>query len=1115
MANRNLFVQFGDWSPDSLEFDTPELEVAKNVIPAYGSYRALERLQATVNGTDENDLNGGIAHLLSEAAPPLRFSPSGQSDTAWGDEAYANDYTKASDTDDYLASYVNSYAPDDTTYVYQMPGFNTLGFGWKFAVPKRTPVPAVTGDLTVRFRVRYRPDARLISSYTLSFVLYDYSGGGQQIGTEQDLVLTYPDGANEWYEHSWDVESTYFGDISDFNSLELRFTGWEATGSVTQTGLFAQYPSLTEDISVDGWSGVAQDGAGVPEADGEYTEDIYRFGEFYYGQDWVTNYIKTPAVGAGKERTAFFKFSPVQKPFIPVTGEDWLFLAFDATAEKANTNVNIKLVQPKSTGINEDIIPEDGFVTYGDSDYVLLGEVTGSDIQLIADPEDGGDAESFSDAIPVPSYLSELNLDAPFYAIVTVSYDGTGTAGQQYWSVPPAEPNGEYSAPSSGVTVNTDNLRSCSDGSQGSADGTAGITWAQNTGTRQAFIKLDTDAPQATAATGHKLYIRCKTSNASAYTACVVELNKNVSSTPVEVKRWQMTNVGESWGWKTFSLSENLAKQLDDYGDLGIRFQTVPDYGTLQIDEIFFEYPGDTSYAKIWNIVSANTEQYDQWPEISWVGMDALNPAESNVGDRTEIYVGNEQYLYKINSIDNEFENVTRTVAPEDTGSAADGSGRYTYGQTTTGADLEAEPRIWDFTTFGDKIIATNYVDEVQAKDVTDDVFSALIPDTSPYMPRARFAAVISSSLVLADINPTDYDAGSSSNYTDGKPFHLWASKPLDPAYFDTGDLANQTALFALVGQPGMITGLVGGEWGTVFKRNSIWRMTYAGLPQIFQIDSIAIASGCAYPESIVQVGQDIFFWGGGGISVVSNGSQLNRISNQRVEKAIFDTAFEGLALAQDYDNWPIANESRVYGAYDVYSGLIWWLYRGLEDEEQEMTRYLCYSTKENRFTHGQFDLHYLSLILGRMNVNTAERILNRGILGFDNSVNPRMVQFISSETYPAELKTKVLSSMMMGLPIGTDIEVQSVRPIFKSDPDTYSPNMAVTVEMSQDPSMQRGLVTRTVDSSRVDKDGFIPLGTPMQGEYARYTLHVPSLSNAQIKEILGLQVRVRAAGNY
>jgi hypothetical protein len=112
----------------------------------------------------------------------------------------------------------------------------------------------------------------------------------------------------------------------------------------------------------------------------------------------------------------------------------------------------------------------------------------------------------------------------------------------------------------------------------------------------------------------------------------------------------------------------------------------------------------------------------------------------------------------------------------------------------------------------------------------------------------------------------------------------------------------------------GQITGVVGGEYGVVFCEQSIYRINYAGDPEIvFQIDEISPGHGTTAPGSIAQYGENVFFIDTDGFYIF-NGSTAEPIGSNRLN----DT------FLKDYDS---EFSQRVISAVDISRSLIWWGY--------------------------------------------------------------------------------------------------------------------------------------------------------------------------------------------
>jgi hypothetical protein len=230
----------------------------------------------------------------------------------------------------------------------------------------------------------------------------------------------------------------------------------------------------------------------------------------------------------------------------------------------------------------------------------------------------------------------------------------------------------------------------------------------------------------------------------------------------------------------------------------------------------------------------------------------------------------------------------------------------------------------WSMTSFGKRIIATNYVDPVQTYLAgTDSAFSDLSPDA----PRGRFAAVIRDFLML----------GNTVDSRDGEvQFRLAWPAIGDPTNWpvpgsneaielqsDYQDLV-QTDL-------GEVTQIVGGHLsaadGAAFCERGIYRIGYSGSPKIFDF---AVAEGAAGTDASLSVvtrrlvdgggvaRSTCFYLGSDGFYAF-DGSSSASIGGQKVDRFFFG----------DLDPTYLRN---VMGTYDPQRKLIFWFYHGQQN---------------------------------------------------------------------------------------------------------------------------------------------------------------------------------------
>lgn len=232
----------------------------------------------------------------------------------------------------------------------------------------------------------------------------------------------------------------------------------------------------------------------------------------------------------------------------------------------------------------------------------------------------------------------------------------------------------------------------------------------------------------------------------------------------------------------------------------------------------------------------------------------------------------------------------------------------------------------WRGVQHENALILTSYVDPIQVCDL-GGVGGFTVLGGSP--PKARYIAIIKGFVVVAYTN--DNVDGEVANrvrwhgYVNGLPdITSWAVS------------ASTQADFQDVSGIGQITGLTGGEFGTVLGTKGIVRMTFGG-PALFDFAVVERGVGCEIPQSVVQYGQQTFFLGQDGFYAF-NGSQAQPIGRERVDRW----------FAADYTH---GLEHRMWAAVDTENGLVCWLYPGVGAVDGVPNRMLVYHVTLNRWS--------------------------------------------------------------------------------------------------------------------------------------------------------------------
>ena len=214
----------------------------------------------------------------------------------------------------------------------------------------------------------------------------------------------------------------------------------------------------------------------------------------------------------------------------------------------------------------------------------------------------------------------------------------------------------------------------------------------------------------------------------------------------------------------------------------------------------------------------------------------------------TSIFAGGETKLFKFDSADLSMDNVSKT-------------GNY------SGIVK------WNFTQFGNTVIAANNVNKLQSYTLGS---SSLFADLNASAPVAKYVTVVRDFVVAANL-----DSGSNSNKVQ------WSNINDETNW--TSGAASQSD-YQIISDGGNITGMTGGEVGLIFLERAIVRMSYIGSPLFFQFDTISRGIGCVEGNTVVQYGGMTYFLGADGF-YSCDGSTITAIGTQKVDNWFYSNA--------------------------------------------------------------------------------------------------------------------------------------------------------------------------------------------------------------------------------
>lgn len=1097
------FIPFGAFEPDLPEFDNTSLEEARNLVPAYGTYRPLEVLtalssQETDDSDDEIALVGGYAHLTTKDNPKYNMVPveaSVEVPGAW----YDREYELVADDNAYHADQVDSLRPDDSTFiradgvqgeVADVDGDPSHRVYWKLKPPKETPDSATFADYVVKVRAQSWWPGEW-SAPRIQFGIHDRATDTEVCESIQTMEVYGPNevGPQEVEEFEYPLaDAPELAKITDWDQVEL----WvDCSRGLVQNVLSGTLlDSLLSDFQVGGWVGNGGEvsglylhcryrGHGVP--DWDPPEDVER-------DAFETDWIVSPPVYGGESATPYigqFAYNIIKNP----EQADIIHVSAHLGASETGVTCKIQLLQ-MAIDDGDDVSEANDYVVHGEQRFRIIAE-SEHDVPKVADINDMDTNQDGEERILslTTEQVKDIDQNNALFAAFVPSYGeggGSGTIELDPTSI--VSSAGWVGDPTNSVV----NIQVAGDGKRYHRSATTNKTLRYTLdpgpiidGTGALNLKVRAKAVTGTTTLqfflfqGAELLLKKSVAGISsgAYATYTASIPRGDQFTP-------------GWSWIT------------DWGKLEVGIRA----GNLDVDRAWVSYKGENSAQVVLDYVHGEEgRDYAQSVSVTKAWFEVPPPRDYQPGDRVDLFTGDSIKLWK-----------AAAGGWEDLTNYTDHANGYDDPAVVT----DNIPRTWSFCSWGDWVIATNYVDPVQYYDVGlgtgefDDLITTGVGEEPGEAPKARFVATIAAQLVLADINPDSYAAGEK--------YQLWPSAFGDPTEFYQADYNTQSSVFNLVAAPGQITGLIGGEYGLVFKRNSVWRMSYRGLPELYKFDQLSRGTGTAWAQSIVQVDNDTYFWGSNGIFVIKDGKQVRRVSGQRIEKFLFDVQYEDRALYRVEDPDERITDSMVQGAYDKSSGLIWWSYRQKSDAAFRNSMMLVYNPREDKFSF--IDGVDTSVLVGLSSAMSDAKFLNEGVANIrwepsvpgPGSANYGYLETFSGlTTYSGGLKTKILSSQVLAKAPGRDMAIQAVRPIYKADPSSYAPNFSVSITGSQDPSLQINTVQRTVDRRHEDLDGWISTSIPVGGEYFRFELEVPSISESTIKEILGLGIKFTYAGKY
>lgn len=384
-------------------------------------------------------------------------------------------------------------------------------------------------------------------------------------------------------------------------------------------------------------------------------------------------------------------------------------------------------------------------------------------------------------------------------------------------------------------------------------------------------------------------------------------------------------------------------------------------------------------------------------------------------------------------------------------------SGGSTYSQLSDSAQ-------WQFAQTGNYVFATQANAVLQVFNLASgSAFSAALG--SP--PQAAYISVVGRFLVLSGLLSSPYriqwsglnDFNSANSWTAG----LNSSDSQD---FPDG---------------GIVRGVAGGEFGTIFQDQAIRSMSYIpGSPLVFQIDRITDRLGLYAPYSIVRAGSQIFFYAGQGFFKIDPGQPPVQIGRERVDRTFLI----------DLDRTSL---QMLIGAQDPRSSRIFWAYKSGAGAAGQFDKILGYDPVLDRFFRLSLSGEYfvglsqagLGITLENLDsISTSIDALPLSLDAYSTTIQPQLAMFSTSHALGFFTGSALEATVESGEQ-GTDdnlIGIEGFRPITDAATCYGTISSRMTQQATPQSSTERLINSRTglVDTHKTTR-------------YSRFKVRIPA----------------------
>jgi hypothetical protein len=250
-------------------------------------------------------------------------------------------------------------------------------------------------------------------------------------------------------------------------------------------------------------------------------------------------------------------------------------------------------------------------------------------------------------------------------------------------------------------------------------------------------------------------------------------------------------------------------------------------------------------------------------------------------------------------------------------------SGTNWLNVSRAGNYVSQEDLPWQFANYGNRVIATNYTENMQSY---IQGTSTLFSDLSVNAPRAKYITVFKDFVIVA--NTYDSVDGAVANRV------RWCEID-NPEGWTVGtngsDFQDVQGFGAIVGIKNMQ------DFVVVVMETGVVRMEYVGGTYVFSFRPVDQTIGSRSPNSIVSNGTNLYYYGENGYYMF-DGLSSNPIGDNRVDKYFYDHVDSNYLY-------------KIVGTPNPAEKYIIWHYRSVNSPDGNIDKAIIYSWASNRFS--------------------------------------------------------------------------------------------------------------------------------------------------------------------